>query len=150
MSTSLNKAVATPTHSLTEVHVDSAGLPACAVAGADPDTKRRTTMTTTVTILAAPPAERITLTQLARQEGVAPSSAWRWATKGVRGIRLPTAMVGSKRVTTKLFFQTWCEQLTATANDRPVSEQAAAQPRNDEALRAERAEAELVRLGLDA
>ena len=108
-------------------------------------------MTTTSTILAAPPAERITLTQLARQEGVAPSSAWRWATKGVRGIRLPSVMVGgAKRVTTRTVFVEWCERVTAIADGRPVPEEAAAQLQNDEASRAERAEAELTRLGLDA
>lgn len=107
-------------------------------------------MTTTATILAAPSAERITLTQLARQEGVAPSSTWRWATKGVRGIRLPTVMVGAKkRVTTRNVFVNWCEQLTAMAKDQAVPDETTAQLRTDEASRAERAEAELKRLGLD-
>jgi hypothetical protein len=39
-------------------------------------------MTTAEMILGAPPEERITLTELARQENVAPSTTWRWATKG--------------------------------------------------------------------
>jgi hypothetical protein len=107
-------------------------------------------MTTTEMILAAPPAERITLTQLARQEGVAPSSTWRWATMGVRGIRLPTAMVASKRVTSRALFVEWCEQLTAVASGSPVPEEVVAQHRIDEPSRAVRAEAELARLGLDA
>lgn len=117
---------------------------------AAPHTKTRTTMTHTEAILATSPAERLTLTQLARQEGVAPSSAWRWATIGVRGIRLPTTMIGSKRVTTRSCFQWWCEQLTNSANSRPMSAETVAQQQNDVAMRAERAEAELARLGLDA
>ncbi len=100
-------------------------------------------------ILAAPPAERITLTQLARQEGVAPSSSYRWATKGVRGRRLPTAMVGSKRVTTRAIYVEWCEQLTAATNGAPTSEVLAAGLHNDEELRIARAESQLARLGLD-
>jgi len=107
-------------------------------------------MITTATILAAPPEEQLSLTQLAREVGVAPSSSWRWSTKGVRGIRLTSAMVGSKRVTIRAAFVEWCEQLTAIANDRRVLDETAAQPRDDEASRAERAEAELARLGLEA
>ena len=149
MPTSLNKAVATPTDSLTEVHVDSAGLSTWAIAGADPDTKRRTTMTTTETVLAAPPAERITLAQLARQEGVAPSSAWRRATNGVRGIRLPTAMVGSKPISTKLKFQRGASSSRPLRTIGPCPRKRM-ELRNDEASRAEHAQAELVRLGLDA
>ena len=99
-------------------------------------------------ILAAPPADRITLTQLARQERVAPSTPWRWATKGGRHIRLPSAMIGSKRVTTRIVFETWCEQLTAIAENGPFPKQAADELRPDEELRAVRAEAELVRLSL--
>jgi hypothetical protein len=106
-------------------------------------------MTTIEIILAAPPEERLTLTQLAHKVKKAPSTPHRWATKGVRGIRLPTAMIGSKRMTTKIIFQTWCEQLTASSDDRPMSEEADARLRNDETSRAERAEAELARLGLD-
>ncbi len=111
---------------------------------------RQIKMTTIETILAAKPTDRITLTQLAHQENVAPSSAWRWATKGVRGIRLPTAMVASKRMTTRAVFAEWCEQLTYKANDPSMSAASDARLRTDVASRAERAEVELARLGLDA
>jgi len=108
-------------------------------------------MTPTEMILATPPEERLTLTQLAHEEKKAPCTPWRWATKGVRGIRLPSVMVGgAKRVTTRTVFVEWCERVTAIADGRPVPEEAAAQLPNDEASRAERAEAELTRLGLDA
>ena len=107
-------------------------------------------MTTTEMILATPPKERLSLTRLAHEELMAPSTPFRWSTKGVRGIRLPTAMVGSKRVTTRALFESWCEQVTAIADGRPIPEEATSQVRNDEASRAERAEAELTRLGLDA
>ncbi len=105
-------------------------------------------MNTTELILAAPPSERITLTQLARQEGVDPSSSWRWSTKGVRGIRLPTAMAASKRVTTRAIYLQWCEQLTAIANGRPASDVVASQQQQVEEARAVRAEHELAKLGL--
>jgi hypothetical protein len=106
-------------------------------------------MTTIEMILAAPPDERLTLTQLAHKEKKAPSTPWRWSTKGLRGIRLPSAMVGSTRVTTRALFESWCEQVTAVANGQVVPEEAA-QLRNDEASRAEQAEAELKRLGFEA
>jgi hypothetical protein len=100
------------------------------------------------TILAAPPAERITIAALARQQKVAPSTAWRWATKGLNQIRLPTVLIGSRRVTTQAVFRNWCEQRTTAANDRLVSDEACHQP-SANVSRAERAEAELTRLGLE-
>jgi hypothetical protein len=150
MPVNRSDAASTPTHQVIDVRRGRLQAAACAVAGADSHTKTQTTMTPTEMILATPPAERIALTQLAHQEKKAPSTTWRWATKGVRGIRLPTAMVGSTRVTTRALFESWCEQLTATADDRPMSEEADAPLRNGEASRAERAEAELARLGLEA
>jgi hypothetical protein len=104
---------------------------------------------TPAAILAAAPAERITLTQLARQENVAPSTCWRWATKGIRGLQLPSVLIGgSKRATTRAAFEAWCLQLTATANKRSVPTEAAAELVNDEESRAARAEAKLACLGL--
>src|SRR4051812_31768232 len=151
MRANRSEAAATPTSALIDIRaVDSVGLRACAVAGSDPHKNRQTTMTITEMVLAAQPEERLTLTALAHQEKKAPSTPHRWATKRVRGIRLPTAMVGSKRMTTKFLFQTWCERLTATADNRPAPQEADAQPRNDQAWRAEQAEAELKRLGLEA
>lgn len=100
-------------------------------------------------ILSAPPEEWCTLTQLARQMGVAPSTSWRWATKGSELTRLPTVLIGSKRATTLAAFRTWCEQRTATADERLVPEEVAMEEKGGEEERAARAEAELARLGLN-
>lgn len=67
-------------------------------------------------LLDAPLSDRLTLLELARQENVAPPTTWRWASKGVRGLLLPTVMVGSKRVTTRAAFKRWCLDLTMLAN----------------------------------
>jgi len=104
---------------------------------------------TAADILLAAPGERITLTVLARQEGVAPSTAWRWATRGVRGIKLPSVMRGSKRITTRAAFEEWCKQLTAAAEGLPAQEALVAVERNDAEERAKRAEMEFARLGLE-
>ena len=99
-------------------------------------------------ILGAPAAERITLTELARQENVAPSTTWRWATSGVKHVRLPTVLVGSASVTTRDAFVTWCEHLTTLAGKKSLHDDGATQLRHDEESRVASAEAELVALGL--
>jgi hypothetical protein len=104
---------------------------------------------TAADILAAPPAERISLTELAHQERCAPSTTWRWATKGVRGIRLPSVMRGSKRQTTRAAFEAWCERLTAAADGPPAPEVTTAEFKEDDEARAKRAEEELARMGID-
>lgn len=107
-------------------------------------------MTNIPDILNTPPVKRITLTELAHQEGVAPCTVHRWATKGIQGVRLPTAKVGLKRVTTRSVFLAWCEQVTTSV----TPSQLRAIPRNDMQpaieVRAARAERELARLGLIA
>lgn len=44
---------------------------------------------------------RMTLNELARQEGKHPSTVHRWASRGVGGTKLETFKVGGKRYTTK-------------------------------------------------
>jgi hypothetical protein len=100
-------------------------------------------------ILAAPPAEQITLIALARAEHVAPSTSWRWAMKGLDGFRLPTVLRGSTRVTTRAAFREWCELRTAAADKRLAPAEAETKQTVDEEIRARRAEIELARLGLD-
>lgn len=97
-------------------------------------------------VLAAPAHERLTLTQLARMEGVAPSTAFRWATRGVNAICLPTAKVGSKRVTTRALFLKWSEQLSAATGG--FTSPQASHSIADCDTRVARAEDELARLGL--
>ena len=101
-------------------------------------------MVTSSDILAAPPADRLSLPELAREEGVAPPTPWRWAMRGVRGLRLPTAMIGHRRVTTRAAFSAWCVQLTLIADGR--HQQSREDPQRQVAI--DRAEAELRQLGV--
>lgn len=82
-------------------------------------------MTASITneILAAPLEDRLTLTQLARQQGVSPPTTWRWAMRGCRGTKLQTAMLGHKRITTHAAFQLWVEQVTAAADGKSTPAQ---------------------------
>jgi Protein of unknown function (DUF1580) len=69
-----------------------------------------------VTLSVAPAADRISLPQLAREQGVSPVSTWRWALRGCRGVVLPTFCVGHKRYTTRAAFAEWCARVTEAAN----------------------------------
>lgn len=48
---------------------------------------------------------RLTLSQLARSQGVNVATIWRWCTKGVRGVRLESLVIGGRRVTTEEAFE---------------------------------------------
>ena len=62
---------------------------------------------------------RLSLTELARREGVAVSTAWRWTLRGVRGAKLETFSVGAKRYTTDEAFGRFVEATTAAAQTTP-------------------------------
>ena len=47
-----------------------------------------------------------------------PSTSWRWSTKGVKGIRLETVVIGGRRLTTIAMVQAFIE---ATTNARNAS-----------------------------
>lgn len=47
---------------------------------------------------------RISLTALAHQHGVSPSTVWRWSMRGIRGHRLETYTMGGRRYTTSEAF----------------------------------------------
>jgi hypothetical protein len=47
-----------------------------------------------------------------------PACVWRWHSKGVRGIRLETVVVGGRRFTTAAAWREFVEKLTAAANGR--------------------------------
>jgi hypothetical protein len=83
---------------------------------------------------------RMSLTTLAHREGVSPSTVWRWASRGVRGVRLESALVGGRRMTSAEAFARFAEATTATAAggsppQRTNREQSAAIRRAEEALR---------------
>ncbi len=59
--------------------------------------------------------QRLTLNQLAKQEGVNPSTVWRWSLRGVRGVELETFSVGARRFTTSEAFARFVEGTTAAA-----------------------------------
>jgi hypothetical protein len=59
---------------------------------------------------------RLSVTDLAHREAVAPSTVWRWALRGCRGARLETFNVGAKRFTTQEAFARFVLATTAAAN----------------------------------
>ena len=92
----------------------------------------------------------VTLTQAthhipARRKGkkVAVSTPWRWAKKGVRGVRLETLQVGGTRCTSLEAIQRFCDRLTALGDDPALPTPSRCQ---DAAL--QRAERELDKAGI--
>jgi len=59
--------------------------------------------------------QRLTLNHLAKQEGVNPSTVWRWSLRGVRGVVLETFSVGARRFTTNEAFARFVDGTTAVA-----------------------------------
>lgn len=60
-------------------------------------------------------SERITLDELARRIRFRPhkSTVWRWANRGIAGVRLKTEMVGGKRCTTMSDFENFVAEVSA-------------------------------------
>ena len=59
---------------------------------------------------------RVSLTQLARQEGVSIPTTWRWAMRGIQGSRLKTILIGGRRYTTQEAFTRFVEATTEAAD----------------------------------
>lgn len=93
-------------------------------------------------LLSAPASERLTLIELAREAGKSPPTTWRWAMKGVRGLRLPTFMNGNTRTTTRSAYRWWCVQLTNMADGHRAKSSI------NRKREIERAESELDALGI--
>lgn len=72
-------------------------------------------------ILDCPPSERLTLAQLAREQGVSPPTVWRWAVRGVAGVKLPRVYIGSKPYTSRPIFRAWCDDVTRAKNGEVVT-----------------------------
>ncbi len=87
---------------------------------------------------------RLSLAELARREGMAVSTVWRWTLRGVRGVKLETFSVGAKRCTTGEAFGRFVDATTAAAQG--VTAPARTNRRRDAAIRA--AEAELAQAGV--
>lgn len=50
------------------------------------------------------------------ERGISVATVWRWALRGVRGIRLETSMSGGSRMTTRAAMQRFHQRITAMAN----------------------------------
>ncbi len=64
--------------------------------------------------------QRLSLTELARLEGVSIPTVWRWRQRGIRGIRLETCLVGGRRYTSRESFNRFVESTTAAADGEPA------------------------------
>src|ERR1700722_12718296 len=49
-----------------------------------------------------------------------PATLWRWRTKGVRGVRLKTSMIGGRRYVTRAALQRFIDAVTAAASPAGV------------------------------
>ena len=89
---------------------------------------------------------RILLTDLAKREDVNVTTAWRWAEKGVRGVKLESFYVGGRRYTSEEAFVRFNSRITMASRCRPDSSPldypATVQPTS--------AETELDKLGIEA
>lgn len=73
---------------------------------------------------------RLSISELARQEGVSIPTVWRWTKRGIRGVALETFTLGGRRFTTAEAFRRWflatqAEQSTAPRSETRLSRQAA-------------------------
>lgn len=59
---------------------------------------------------------RISLNQLARQQGVSLSTAWRWCLRGIRGHVLESFSIGGRKYTTTEAYERW----VALTNGEPL------------------------------
>jgi len=82
---------------------------------------------------------RISLSALARREGVHVSTVWRWTLRGIRGHRLACFNVGAKKFTTLQSYERW---LLLTNGDA-VATGTSSRQRQREIDNAERRAAEL-------
>ena len=87
------------------------------------------------------PERRLSLTELAKREGVNAATAWRWSMRGCRGVKLETFLLGGRRFTTEDLFRRFVAETNETT-DVPSSPTAHRQ----ESIR--RAKAELDRAGI--
>lgn len=62
---------------------------------------------------------RLSFSQLARREGIHPSTCWRWAPCGHKGHTLESYTIGARHYTTEEAFQRWLAKTNAKGNMRP-------------------------------
>ena len=88
----------------------------------------------------------LSLTELARQEGVSIPTPWRWTKRGVKGVVLETFSIGGRRYTTQEAFQRFVERSTAAANGEPAAPASRTNRQRETAIA--RAERELEKAGI--
>ena len=86
---------------------------------------------------------RIALSALARSQNVCTPTVWRWATKGVRGVKLESLAIGGKRITSREAF----ERFVSATNPNAVTAASAPSPA-ESSRRQKRAAAVLDRAGI--
>jgi len=84
------------------------------------------------------------LTEAARRLNVSPSTVWRWAMKGVRGVKLRTKVWGTRRYTTEAALEEFSERCTQVANGAQPSPRTPKQRERD----IQQTERELDRAGI--
>lgn len=62
---------------------------------------------------------RLLLSALARSQNVNTATVWRWGTKGVRGVKLETIVIGGRRVTTQEAFERFVAATNPEATATP-------------------------------
>jgi hypothetical protein len=60
--------------------------------------------------------DTLTLTKAAKEADVHVATIHRWASRGVQGVRLATAKLGGKRVTSRQAIRRFSEELTAASS----------------------------------
>ena len=88
----------------------------------------------------------LSLAEAARSQPTRPnlSTVWRWVQRGVRGVRLETAMIGGRRVTSVQALSRFHAAVTSAADGSPRPTRTSRQRQRD----IERAEAELAKAGI--
>jgi hypothetical protein len=65
---------------------------------------------------------RLTLSQLARAQGVNTATTWRWALKGVRGVKLESLAIGGRRITSQEAFERFIASTNPQATATPPAQ----------------------------
>ena len=87
---------------------------------------------------------RLSLTQLAQERDLHVTTIWRWATRGVRGIRLETYREGGRRYTTREAHA----RFVAATSDGVAAPAPAARTSRQRSAAVDRAEREAAALGI--
>lgn len=80
-------------------------------------------------------AKRLSFTALAKREGVAVSTVWRWHLRGIGGHRLAATCIGGRRYILDEVFHAWCRAITESKCGTRTRTPAARQRAIDQASR---------------